>query len=276
MDISVVISRTLAELITVAFLGSIYIILVLFYRNYVTTSVNFPFIAWTILYGVLVGQTHDRIRFFIQTTADKVFLKGKYDYYKELSEISSQITMSLSVENILQTLHKAFYEVLEVSNPKIYLMNELSMPEVREYLTFKEPNFIGEELILPCLIEGKPIAIIRLGKKLSEDPYTDEDIRLLKALANQTAVALDHHRMYEEMLRAQKQMLTAEKLASLGNLAANFAVEAKNPLEQLKKLTQAASLNKKTVKNNKEAIVNQIDRINKLMEDLLRPVRHRK
>jgi hypothetical protein len=235
-----------------------------------------PFLAWTILYGILVGQTHDRIRLFIQTTADKVFLKGEYDYYKELSEISSQITRSLSVENILQTLHKAFYEVLEVSNPTIYLLDELSKPELKEYLTLKEPSLMGEEIILPCLIEGTLIAVIKLGKKLSEDPYTDEDIRLLKALANQTAVALDHHRMYEEMLRAQKQMLTAEKLASLGNLAANFAIEAKNPLEQLKKLTQAASLNKETVKNNKEAIVNQIDRINKLMEDLLRPVRYNK
>jgi nitrogen-specific signal transduction histidine kinase len=273
MDISIIISRTVAELLTVTFLGSIYVCLVWFYRAYISINIDIPFLVWTILYGVLVGQTHDRIRLFIQTTADKVFLKGEYDYYKELSEISSQITRSLSVENILQTLHKAFYEVLEVSNPKIYLQDELLKPEVKEYLNIKEPTFIAEELILPCLIEGKPIAIIKLGRKLSEDPYTDEDIRLLKALANQTAVALDHHRMYEEMLRAQKQLLQGDKLASMGRVAAGLAHEIKNPLAAIKGMAQTMEQNiddPEYIADFKEVVPKEIDRLNNLVQNLLK------
>ena len=273
MDISVVISRTIAELSSVALLGSIYVGLVMLYRNNISVDIGIPFIAWTILYGILVGQTQQRFRFFIQTSSDKVFLKGKYDYYKELSEISSRISRSLLIENIIQTLHKAFYEVIEVSNPRIYLIGDLCNSELKGYLDIKEPTLQDKELILPCRLEARLIAMIILGPKLSEDPYTDEDLRLLKNIANQTAVALDHHRMYEEMLKAQKQLLLADKLASLGNVAANIANEIKPSLVKLKTMTEISEFNKGTIKNNKETIVDKIDHVNGLIENILGPIR---
>ena len=273
MDISVVISRTVAELLSVAFLGSIYIGLVWLYRNYISAGIDIPFIAWTVLYGIMVGQTHQRIRLFLQTTSDKVFLKGKYNYYKELSEISSQITRSLSVENILQTLHKAFYEVIEVSNPRIYIEEDLNRLELKDYLNMREPVFINKELILPCRVEERLIALIMLGPRLSEDAYTDEDLRLLNNIANQTAVALDHHRMYEEMLKAQEQLLLAEKQSSLGRVAAGLAHEIKNPLAAIKGMVQSIDQNlddPEFISDYKAVVPREIGRLNNLVDNLLK------
>lgn len=165
MDISVVISRSTAWVLTVLFLGSIYASLAWLYRTYVTPRIDLIFFVWTVIYGIIVGETFHRIRLFIQTTSDKVFLRGKYDYYKELSDVTAQITKTLSMENILNTLHKAFYEIIEVSNPRIYLPEDYDKPEVKELLAVKEPAFLGEDLVVPCLLEDRPIALIVLGKK---------------------------------------------------------------------------------------------------------------
>ena len=100
MDISVIISRAVAEVLTVLFLGAIYLGLVWFHYNFISSTIGLSFIAWTIAYGILVGQIHQRIRIFIQTTSDKVFLRGKYDYYKELAEVSLQVGEKLSLPSI--------------------------------------------------------------------------------------------------------------------------------------------------------------------------------
>jgi len=215
MDINVIISRAVAELLSAIVLGSIYVGLALSHVNYISPNIGVSFVIMTVLYGILIGQIHQRVRLFFQTTADKVFLKGKYNYYKELSDISSQLIRSLSIDNIIQTLHKAFYEVIEVSNPRIYLSDDLGQLELKGYLGLREPSFQDKELILPCRLEARLIALIILGPKLSEDPYTDEDLRLLRNLANQTAVALDHHRMYEEKFKYLRQIPQQKQMKAI-------------------------------------------------------------
>jgi len=273
MDISVVISRAVAAGLTIFSLGSIYIGLVLFYRANISPRIDLPFLILTILYGILVGQAHRRMRLFIQTTSDKVFLRGKYDYYQQLSEISSQITRSLSLDNVLGTLQRAFHEGVEASNPRIYLAKDFDKAEINDYLLLKEPTFINEELALPCVMEDKLVALIILGKKLSEEPYTGEDLKLLRALANQTAVVLEHIRIYEEMLSAQRQLLLAEKASSLGRVAAGLAHEIKNPLAAIKGMAQTLDRNANDpefMRDFKAVVPKEINRLKKLIENLMK------
>jgi len=53
---------------------------------------------------------------------------------------------------------------------------------------------------VPIVAQEKLIGIIALGEKLSGDIFTTEDLGLLNTLANQTAVALDNARLYNEVL----------------------------------------------------------------------------
>ncbi|MBI5701481.1 PAS domain S-box protein [Candidatus Saganbacteria bacterium] len=59
---------------------------------------------------------------------------------------------------------------------------------------------LGTELWVPILSQDILIGIISLGYKLSGDMYSTEDMVLLMTLANQTAVALENARLYEEVL----------------------------------------------------------------------------
>lgn len=94
MDISVVISRAVAEILAILFHGTIYLILVWLYQTFASPTIDLPFLVWTVLYGILVGQTHQGIRLFLQTTSDKLFLRGRYDYYRALADASSKVGKS--------------------------------------------------------------------------------------------------------------------------------------------------------------------------------------
>jgi signal transduction histidine kinase len=277
MDISVVISRTVAWAITVIFLGVIYGALVWVYRTFVTSQIDWFFFAGTVIFGILVGETFQRIRLFVQTTSDKLFLRGKYDYYQELEALSSEITKRLSMDNILTILKKAFLDIIEVSHPRIYLTEDFAKPEVKDLLAYQEVTPKGDDLIIPCRLENRLIALIVLGKKLSEDPYTPEDLKLLKALANQTAVAIDHTHTYEEIKNdyeaTQKLLARSERIASMASLIQEYNQQNKTPLAIMKSKIALLPDDTKELKDLaglKKYLQEEIDRANGIVESTLR------
>lgn len=315
MDISVIISRAVAEVLAVVFLGSIYLGLVWFHRTYVSTKIGFAFVAWTFIYGILVGQTHQKIRLFIQTTSDKLFLRGKYDYYKELSEASLQVGEKLSLSSILGILYRVFHEVVEISNPRIFLPVHFSEPErtsdryvpydkesfllqktggyikfddplVKQLISSRAPIFSphnpDRELVIPCLLENRLIAIFVLGRKLSEDPYTDEDIRLLEVLASQAAMALDHTRSYEkikvDLEVAERQLARSQRLASLGTLTAGVTHEIRNPLTVIRSETERLANQERKlqeIQHHRELVLKHVDRIANIVQRMLSMAKER-
>ncbi|MFH1826603.1 MAG: histidine kinase N-terminal 7TM domain-containing protein [bacterium] len=73
--------------------------------------------------------------------------------------------------------------------------NLRQLAEIRD-----EIERLGIAVWVPIVSKGELIGIIALGHKLSGDIFSSEDIRLLGTLANQTAVALDNARLYNEVV----------------------------------------------------------------------------
>ncbi|MDD5382781.1 MAG: histidine kinase N-terminal 7TM domain-containing protein, partial [Candidatus Margulisbacteria bacterium] len=275
MDISVIISRTVAEIFAIFIHGIVDLAIVSFYRSYASTVIDLPFLALTVLYGIIVGQTHQNIRLFVQTTSDKVFLHGRYDYYRALSDASSRAGEKLSLPDILKVLYDTFHEVMEISGPRVFLPEHFTETEKisGRYLVYRQADFLPDEkgqavridgplatamvarrepmlevkeidaaLVVPCLLEERLIAFFALGPKFSEDNYTEEDLRLLKVLANQAAITLDHTRSYEKIKAdleiAERQLERSHRLASLGTLTAGVTHEIRNPLTVIRAETE--------------------------------------
>ncbi|MDD5593231.1 MAG: ATP-binding protein [Candidatus Margulisbacteria bacterium] len=309
MDISVVISRTIAEILAILFHAVIYLTLVYLYRTFLSEKIDLLFLALTVSYGILVAETHHVLRLFFQTTSDKLFLRGKYDYYKALSDASSRVGEKLSLPDILKVLYETFHNVVEISSPRVYLPENFAEPHktsefyvvyekdtylpqkdgqkvkidsplVKELIAKREPLCEVKEtssaIVVPCLLEDRLIAFFALGPKLSEDPYTDQDLRLLKVLANQVAITLDHTRSYEkikvDLEVAERQLERSQRLASLGTLTAGVTHEIRNPLTVIRAETERLANQARELdylKQYRDLMLKHIDRIAGIVQRML-------
>ena len=94
-------------------------------------------------------------------------------------------------------------------------------------------------LCVPLVIRDHVIGAIELINKLGGE-FTGEDVELLNSMAATVAIALENARLYTELAefareleKSQAQLVTAEKLAATGRLAASLAHEINNPLQAI-------------------------------------------
>ncbi len=80
-------------------------------------------------------------------------------------------------------------------------------------------------LVIPILLKDRLIGTLGLGEKLSGDMYSDEDLRFLTTIANQTATAIDNALVYKELAGEKEQL--AVTLQSIGDGVITTDVEGK-------------------------------------------------
>jgi signal transduction histidine kinase len=89
---------------------------------------------------------------------------------------------------------------------------------------------------VPIRARHRILGTLSLGRR-SERPFTDEEVVLLECTADQIGLALDNARLYSEtrhqlddLRRTQTEVVKAERLAAVGELAGGVAHEINNPL----------------------------------------------
>jgi signal transduction histidine kinase len=126
-------------------------------------------------------------------------------------------------------------------------------------------------LSVPLQFTGQVIGTLSVytGRPYS---FSNEEIRILSALADLSAIAIEKARLYERVVDVEEQLRQNEKLSALGLLAAEVAHEIRNPLTVMKMLYH--SLDLKFPPDDPRAkdvriIDDKIDHLNKIVEQIL-------
>jgi signal transduction histidine kinase len=126
-------------------------------------------------------------------------------------------------------------------------------------------------LSVPLIFAGQCIGALSV---YTARPYSfsNEEIKILSALAELSAIAIEKARLYERVVDVEEQLRQNEKLSALGLLAAEVAHEIRNPLTVMKLLYHSLNLKfeaKDPRRKDAEIIEAKIEHLNKIVEQIL-------
>ncbi|OQW35901.1 MAG: hypothetical protein A4E19_15700 [Nitrospira sp. SG-bin1] len=138
---------------------------------------------------------------------------------------------------------------------------------------------MDSEVCLPLVNKARLIGFVNLGHKPSLAFYSQDELDLLRSLANSAAIALDNAMLYEDWKRSQLLVRRADRLRSLETIAGGFAHEIRNPLTSIKTFIQLAPSRRDDLEfmdSFSSVVADDVARIERLIEEILDYARYMK
>jgi signal transduction histidine kinase len=145
--------------------------------------------------------------------------------------------------------------------------------EIVKFLSTHERDLLqkaGIALLFPFIAVNRLTGAALLTRKTDGTPYEQPEMDTLMLLANHSALAIEHALLYQFQEDKLKRILHADKLATVGELAAGAAHEIRNPLTSIRSTAQFLT---KDLPEGRQPLVNgiieEVDRIDHIIASLL-------
>ncbi|MBL7156728.1 MAG: GAF domain-containing protein [Candidatus Omnitrophica bacterium] len=212
----------------------------------------------------LVKLTVNKLSDIIKLQSCGVFLlnEDKNEYNLMASQGIKEKNMVLKIDNTLASFLARTKTCLSVSAH----IKEYKMPEK----IIEDMNRLKLELAIPLATsQGGMMGILTLGKKKSDEEYTQDDMDILLPLARTLAIALSNAEMFEELGKTQAEAAQREKMAVIGTLSAGINHEICNPLGIARGQCEVFILNMKDGLYKNKTPDELLEKAQKIMEKVI-------
>jgi class 3 adenylate cyclase len=218
-------------LVTLVYAGSIAGINLSLSMLEMSVSPVVPAALVSLLVVTLLNPLHLRT----QRLVDRVFFRQRYDAQQTVERLASAMTTVLELPRIVslitQTVDGLFHAARTTlvfaedgDSPLFRCLERDAEPLSRERLS-EDPALadlreacldameqLEAELVVPIVFQDRVTALLVLGPKRSGAAYTTEDLRLLRLLLDQSAVALANARAYTALQAALRRVEILESI----------------------------------------------------------------
>jgi signal transduction histidine kinase len=159
----------------------------------------------------------------------------------------------------------------------------MQVEDLAEERRFSIPEYLRDHgvragIVVPLGVRQEPVGILGAYYR-DQHRFTEEESRVLTALAQETALALEKARLYaelqenlERLQETQAQLMQADKLKALGTLLSGMAHELNNPLSIIQLSVQLMKRQYQlpdAVRKRLDAMEEECDRASRIIRDLL-------
>jgi signal transduction histidine kinase len=147
-------------------------------------------------------------------------------------------------------------------------------PAIYSFLSKREQEILSQNRIVfiyPFVIMNQVKGLVLLGEKVSGQEYLNSDIELLKTFLDPASFAYENAFLYQQQKERTRKMYRADRLATLGELAAGTAHEIRNPLTTIRSTIQYLEKRLQDPKDKTMAhdLITEVDRINEIIQRML-------
>jgi signal transduction histidine kinase len=217
------------------------------------------------LTGIILVPT---LQTALESRVQQAFFPRRYDYRQRLRHFSANLVHVFDEKALIRQLGDTLSEILDVEFCRIYLdrghedaFEAVYPPDdpgaplpplvVHACRRMTEPLLVNEmdrlngvaakrmrdenvEVILPLRIEDRVTGVVLMARNRDFLLISSEDLQLLATVAASASVALENCRLSHELRRSEAVLARANRLSSIGTLAAGIAHEIRNPLTAVK------------------------------------------
>src|SRR5437867_3801395 len=242
----------------------------------------------------------------LETHVQRAFFPHHYDYRRKLRELAAALVHVLDRQQLVKRLGDALTGGLDVESCDIFLAEEqtariaVAYPSVQagkpmaEGLVhvlerLREPILAAEleaidpagaaifrarawEVAIPLRLNDRTTGLIALGRNKDYRIFSAEDLQLLAAVAAGATVALENASLSRQLRHSEVVLERANRLSSLGMLAAGIAHEIRNPLVAVKTFLDLLPQrldDREFLSHFRELSLGELRRVTDLIADLL-------
>ena len=203
-----------------------------------------------LIVAVVVVLVVNRVWARTQALIDRVFFRARYNSGRALVGLADAMTTTLELDRLAALIAGAVEELLHPAHVTLLLAEDghgafrrvgggdglavdtvlarcladrrapLSLemlvddPALEEIRTacLADLQALDAEVAVPIVFGDRLTAMLVLGRRRGDVPYTSEDLRVLKILATQSAVALEHARAYHALQAALRRVQILESI----------------------------------------------------------------
>ncbi|HEY9166673.1 MAG TPA: ATP-binding protein [Candidatus Kryptonia bacterium] len=145
--------------------------------------------------------------------------------------------------------------------------------EVVSFLDAAEQKLLADasiQVVIPLIVINRLTGVLFVGRDNNKRRYSSEEESMMQSLVSQSALAIEYAMIYQFQEDKLKRLFHADKMMTVGELAAGAAHEIRNPLAAIRSTVQYL---KKDLAGEKsklaDGIIEEVDRIDKIIKGLL-------
>lgn len=302
MDIALVIKKGFVLSVLIVFFSFLY---VLIFSQFVSDSQELH-VFKIVLISTIITLIMPYIKPLFEHVTDRIFFRKQVDYAQELALIHSDLSAFTDMGELLDFLVVALVEKCKLKSSMFvidhqkrfsyfYRKNSVVVEHserrdhplvLDQFLGVRDGFFVADEdlphevrdfmvnadldVCFPVLLQGRTIAVLGVGQKLSEDIFVQLELQAFIRFVSHVKVVMEKILLYQEKLDIQRQYMIAQKNAVIGEMTRKLVHEIKNPMVALSSFFQLAPevFSHDEYNTMKRHSMEAVNRIMKLLEDL--------